>query len=422
MKNNSIGMKLLMAVVTLAVLTYFGIQAYLYFDDPLTTTVAYTYQVEEGVELTGYVVRDEQVLEEEPSGLVRIQRDEGERVSTGGVIARVYANQEAMDQQAQIESLVTQIEQLQYAQEAALGAEAALKLDAQILSNLLAYRGYVAEDRLDMAEKKGSELRGLVLKRDYTYSDATDLSGEIAELEAQLKDLRSKAAGSVRTITASRTGLYSAVVDGYESVLTPESLAELTPSKLSAVRADSSVQSDMGKLILGDTWYYAATMSKSDAETLQKKQAQGIGLTLQFSKSIERSLSVRLESVSEEENGRVVAVFKGRTYLAELTLLRQQGAKIIYKSESGIRIPKEALRAEKVTVNAEGERTTEQTMGAYCVVGMEARFKPVEVLYNGENFVLVRSTAGEDQEKLRLRHGDEVIITANDLYDGKVLG
>ena len=419
MKNNSIGMKLLMAVVTLAVLTYFGIQAYLYFDDPLTTTVAYTYQVEEGVELTGYVVRDEQVLEEEPSGLVRIQRDEGERVSTGGVIARVYANQEAMDQQAQIESLVTQIEQLQYAQEAALGAEASLKLDAQILSNLLAYRGYVAEDRLDMAEKKGSELRGLVLKRDYTYSDATDLSGEIAELEAQLKDLRSKAAGSVRTITASRTGVYSAVVDGYESVLTPESLAELTPSKLSAVRADSSVQSDMGKLILGDTWYYAATMSKSDAETLQKKQAQGIGLTLQFSKSIERSLSVRLESVSEEENGRV---FKGRTYLAELTLLRQQGAKIIYKSESGIRIPKEALRAEKVTVNAEGERTTEQTMGAYCVVGMEARFKPVEVLYNGENFVLVRSTAGEDQEKLRLRHGDEVIITANDLYDGKVLG
>ena len=69
MKNNSIGMKLLMAVVTLAVLTYFGIQAYLYFDNPLTTTLAYNYQVEEGMELSGYVVRDEQVLEEEPSGL-----------------------------------------------------------------------------------------------------------------------------------------------------------------------------------------------------------------------------------------------------------------------------------------------------------------------------------------------------------------
>ena len=422
MKNNSIGMKFLMAVVTLAVLTYFGIQAYLYFDNPLTTTLAYNYQVEEGMEVSGYVVRDEQVLEEEPSGLVRIQRDEGERVSAGGVIARVYASQEAMDQQAQIESLITQIEQLRYAQEAALGAEASLKLDAQILSSLLAYRGYVAEDRLDMAEKKGSELRALVLKRDYTYSDATDLSGEIAELEAQLKDLRSRAASSVRTITAPQTGLYSAVVDGYESVLTTESLAELTPSGLSAVRADSAVQSDMGKLILGDAWYYAATMSKADAELLQKKQSQGIGLTLQFAKSIERSLDVKLVSVSEEENGRVVAAFKGRTYLSELTLLRQQGATVVYNTETGIRIPKEALRAEKVTVSQSGERTSEAAMGVYCVVGMEARFKPVEVLYNGENFILVRSTAGEDQEKLRLRPGDEVIIAAKDLYDGKVLG
>lgn len=53
---------------------------------------------------------------------------------------------------------------------------------------------------------------------------------------------------------------------------------------------------------------------------------------------------------------------------------------------------------------------------------MEARFKPVEVVYRGESFVLVRSTAESNQEKLRLRPGDEVIISANDLYDGKVVG
>ena len=53
---------------------------------------------------------------------------------------------------------------------------------------------------------------------------------------------------------------------------------------------------------------------------------------------------------------------------------------------------------------------------------MEARFKPVEVLYNGSSFLLVRANAPADKEKLRLRPGDEVIITANDLYDGKVIG
>jgi len=55
------------------------------------------------------------------------------------------------------------------------------------------------------------------------------------------------------------------------------------------------------------------------------------------------------------------------------------------------------------------------------VVGLEARFKPVEILYTGENYVLVASAAASDRETLRLRPGDEVIITANELADGKVV-
>ena len=46
MKNNSLGTKLLMAAVTLALLLYFGFQAVNYFSDPLSTTLAYTYRVE----------------------------------------------------------------------------------------------------------------------------------------------------------------------------------------------------------------------------------------------------------------------------------------------------------------------------------------------------------------------------------------
>ena len=54
-------------------------------------------------------------------------------------------------------------------------------------------------------------------------------------------------------------------------------------------------------------------------------------------------------------------------------------------------------------------------------MGTEARFKPVEVLYSGEGFVLLRGTAAADRQSLCLRPGDEVIISARDLYDGKVI-
>ena len=426
MKNNSLGMKILMAVVTLGLLAYFGLQGYLYFSDPLTTTLAYTYQVEESVSLSGYVVRQEQVLEDDGGGLLRLRREEGERVSRGGAVASVYADQSSLDRQAEISTLESRVEQLQYAQDAAGSSEVSMKLDAQILQNILEYRQCLTADRMAKAETYGSQLRALVLKRDYTYSENEDLSGQIEALQAQIKELKTQAAGSVRTVTAPVSGLYSAVVDGYETVLTPESLSDMTPSQLSAVRADSTVSSGVGKLILGDSWYYAASMSAADAEELQEAsdalKKAGKSLTLRFAKSVERDLPVTVSRIGPEENGRCVVVFEGKTYLSRLTLLRQQSAQVVWDSTEGIRVPKEALRMEKVTVNSEGQRVTEEATGVYCVVGMEARFKPVEVVYNGSSFLLVRSAAPEDRENLRLRPGDEVIITANGLYDGKVVG
>ena len=77
-----------------------------------------------------------------------------------------------------------------------------------------------------------------------------------------------------------------------------------------------------------------------------------------------------------------------------------------------------------VTYTTQQEDGTEKettATGVYAIMGREARFKPVEVLFTGENYVLLESTARSNQETLRLRPGDEIIITAKDLFDGKVV-
>lgn len=419
MKNSSFGTKCLLLAVTLGVLAYFGIQGLQYLGDPLTTTLAYNYQVEEGMDLSGYVVRREQVLADETSGLLRLQRSEGEKVSAGGTVALVYADQASLDRQREIDELSGRIEQLQFAQEASLGSEVSLKLDAQIMRSLLDYRAELAAGRLDNAEEHETELKSLVLKRDYTYSDTEDLSGQIAELQSQLKELKAQAASSVRAVKAPVSGVYSAVVDGYETVLTPGLLADMTPSQLNAVQADETLTSQTGKLILGDSWYYAVTMSADQAKALRDS---GGTMTLRFAKGVEQDQTVTLYAVGPEEQGRVVVTFRGAYNMTQVTLLRRQSAQLIWRTVAGIRVPNEALRAANTKVDQEGNRTTVESLGVYCVVGMEARFKPVEVLYSGDGFVLVRSTAASDQESLRLRPGDEIIISAKDLYDGKVVG
>lgn len=415
MRRTSLATRILMLLVCLGVTAYFGYQSLRYMKDPFTTAAAYGCTVDETVSASGYVVRSERVLEDNDSGLLRLARAEGERVSVGGTVAAVYADQASLDRQSEIDALEARIEQLEYVQSASLSYEASAKLDNQIAQDLLAVRTALTAGRLDTVERRGSELRALVMKRDYTYSGGS-LDEQLESLRQELKDLRRQSAGSTRRISAPVSGLYSAVVDGYETVLTPESILEMSPSQLSAVQPDSAVSSHVGKLILGDNWYYAAALRASEIREIQEAGS----VSLRFSKDVARDLDVSVQSVGWEEDGRSVVVFQGKYDLSQLTLLRQQSAEIILNTMTGIRVPQEALRVVPRTVTGpEGSKTEVQTTGVYCVVGVKAVFKPAEVLYSGEGFVLVQP-ASSDKKRV-LRSGDEVIVTARDLYDGKVV-
>ena len=413
--------KLLMTVATLGVVAYFGVNIASYFEDPLATTLAYNYQINQGIEVTGFVVRDEQLLPDEDAGVLRLTRAEGERISKGGTVATVYADSAALQRQTEVDELETRIEQLQYARDATMADEVALKLDSQIITALYDYREEVSAGQLRDAETAGEKLRSLILKRDYTHTDAENLDSHITELQAELMNKKAQVSASVRQITTPVSGLWSAAVDGFETVLTPQSILEMTPAELAAAAPEDGVASNTGKVILGDKWYFAVVLAESEAKALKKKEAAGVDLALQFTKEAERDRPVTIAHISGAENGRCVVVLEGKDYLQEVTMLRQQRVQIVTGKVEGLRIPKEALHAEKTSSTEEGTTKTEK-VGVYCVVGMEARFKPVNVEYSGDNFVIVTAAVKEDQENIRLRSGDEVIVGARGLYDGKVVG
>lgn len=108
-----------------------------------------------------------------------------------------------------------------------------------------------------------------------------------------------------------------------------------------------------------------------------------------------------------------------------LTLLRRQSAEIILSTTEGTRVPRSALRITTQTVTEKDAETDEEVTkeikvtGVYCVNGAKALFKPVDVLYTGDEYAVVRPAGST--EKVKLRSGDTVIAVARDLYDGKVV-
>ena len=402
MKKTSPLMKILPIAVLAAVLVYFAVQLYNYLSDPVNTTLVVAGQAEDTIALNGWLLRDEEVLPAQSGTLSRV-RQEGERVGVGQVLARVYANDGALQTVSQIETLELQLQQLQFALTSYLNPDAALKLDTSITGDILTLRQSLTGGDYTAAEGDIAPLKAAVLKRDHPYASQEEIQTEIKSVEGQIKSLEASLSGT--TVTARASGTYSAVCDGYETVLTKAFLEDLTPGKLARLRPVDE-QSNMGKLIYGDTWYYVVTLPEEQASYLKSQGA----VTLRFAKGFDQNIRMQVVSVSAPEDGQAAVTLSCRKYLAQTTLLRHQAADVILRTYEGLRLPSNALR-----VNEEG------VTGVYCRLGVRAKFKPVKVVYQGDGYVLTEAVSAEDDSSM-LRQGDEVIVTSADLSDGKVIG
>lgn len=401
MKKTSPLMKILPIAVLAAVLVYFAMQLYNYLSDPVNTTLVVAGQAEDTIALNGWLLRDEEVLPAQNGTLSRV-RQEGERVGVGQVLARVYANDGALQTVSQIETLELQLQQLQFALTSYLNPDAALKLDTSITGDILTLRQALTGGDYTAAEGDIAPLKAAVLKRDHSYASQEEIQTEIKSVEGQIKSLEASLSGT--TVTARASGTYSAVCDGYETVLTKAFLEDVTPGKLARLRPVDE-QSNMGKLIYGDTWYYVVTLLEEQASYLKSQGA----VTLRFAKGFDQNIRMQVVSVSAPEDGQAAVTLSCRKYLAQTTLLRHQAADVILRTYEGLRVPSNALR-----VSEEG------VTGVYCVDGSTAAFRPVTVLYQGQGYALVQPAEGASDTQT-LRVGDEVIATAGALSDGKVI-
>ena len=402
-KRSSPLLKVLPIAVLAAVLLYFADQVYNYFADPLTITMVYESQAEDTLSMDGWLVRTEEPLPGQ-SGTVSRAVQEGQRVAAGETVATVYSDDSALQTVSRIETLELQLQQLEFALTSYLDPDAALKLDTSITDDILALRQTLTQGDYASAESDLATLKAAVLKRDYgAYESQEAIQSQVKTVESELTQLRASLSGA-GTVRAKASGTYSAVCDGYESVLTEEFLKDVTPSRLKSLKAGTA-ESNVGKLIYGDTWYYAVTLPADQAAELKTMGR----VSVRLAKGFDQSIRMTVESVSREENGEAVVVLSSTRYLAQTTLLRHQAADAVLHTYQGLRVPANALR-----VSEDG------TTGVYCVDGENASFRPVTLVYQGAGYALVTPADGVADTRT-LRAGDQVIATSGELHDGKVI-
>ena len=393
--------KILSLAVLVAVVTLLGIEGYRYFHRSVSVSVAYTGQVTDSLSVTGWVVRQETPLPDTSGTLLR-QVQEGEKVHAGQTVAMAYASKSALEVVSRLEDTELKLQQLQFARSSFLDSDAALKVDSDISDSILRLHIATADGDYATATQEMSAMKTAVLKRSYSYESLEQIDQAIAQTRGDISTLQNQLSGatSVKTAVA---GVYSGSTDGSEEALTPAFLTDVTPTRLDALSTGSAVKS-AGKIITDNTWYFAANIPAQQARELQVGQE----VTLRLSKGLQQDTPAYVQSISAEEDGQVAVVLSCTRYISQVTLLRHQQGEILLREYKGLRVPSAALRMDE-----------DGSLQLFCRLGAYVYSKPVDLVYRGDGFCLVRSAQGAADERI-LRQGDLVISTARALTDGMI--
>lgn len=393
--------KILSLAVLVAVVTLLGIEGYRYFHRSVSVSVAYTGQVTDSLSVTGWVVRQETPLPDTSGTLLR-QVQEGEKVHAGQTVAMAYASKSALEVVSRLEDTELKLQQLQFARSSFLDSDAALKVDSDISDSILRLHIATADGDYATATQEMSAMKTAVLKRSYSYESLEQIDQAIAQTRSDISSLQNQLSGaaSVKTAVA---GIYSGSSDGSEEALTPDFLTDVTPARLDALSTGSAVKS-AGKIITDNTWYFAANIPAQQARELQVGQE----VTLRLSKGLQQDTPAYVQSISAEEDGQVAVVLSCTRYISQVTLLRHQQGEILLREYKGLRVPSAALRMDE-----------DGSLQLFCRLGAYVCSKPVDLVYRGDGFCLVRSAQGAADARI-LRQGDLVISTARALTDGMI--
>ena len=382
-----------------AFVIYAGAYAVRALRNTTVTADAVAAEVRPGGVASGIVIREETVLTSAEKYIDITARD-GTKVAAGAALATAMRSESGLERANRIHALEREIARISAALAELDSAEGLTGRDEALRSAVGGLTAAVARHELTGVDSDALNLRTLLFPGGASGAS----KGELMVLERELDKLRSSADSDTRTLSAETGGVFSTMVDGYE-VLSPDDLTDLTPSRLNDLlsRDPDTPAAAYGKLVSSFRWYFAAVMSEEDAARLET----GRTATLNFGRYYGADVYAKIVSISAPEDGSAAVVFRCDTALADTLAMRRVSADVVFAEYSGIRVPVQSLQTDPET-GAEY---------VWCITAMQLERKDVSVLYRDEDIAVIARSGTSDA----LREGNTVVVSGDDLYEGKVM-
>lgn len=308
------------------------------FLNPTDTFMIENGEISSTEQAIGYIIREEKLFQGEnyKNGIYQI-KNEGERVAKGDPIFRYYTNNE--------EELVKKISELD------LQIQDALEQNQNNIysSDIVAIDNKI-EENLKLASKSNNVEKILEYNKQISsfLTKKAKLTGELSPSGSYIKELIStrssyeeKLNSGSEYVNATISGIVSYRVDGLEEILTAENVNEMTEEKLNGLdlKIGKTIPSsnEKGKIVNNYYCYIATIINSDEMKTIK------VGDNIKLLLSTGDKIKANVYSISEQESGKKLIVFKIEECVEKLINYRKISLEIIWWSASGLKVPNTSI-------------------------------------------------------------------------------
>lgn len=347
---------------------------------PTDTVYVEMGQIQEEEDAEGYIIRDEVVIKGQnyKNGMEQI-KTEGEKVAKGETIFRYFSKNE--------KNLLEKIANLDLKIDEAMSKEKPFSADAKVLEDQIEQKinQLSGVSNLKIIQSNKQDINNNMTKKAKITGDLSPSGSYLKKLIDERKEYENQLNEGAEKLTASRSGVVSYRVDGYEEIFSTKDFGKYNKDFFENLNLKTGqiipTSTESGKIIDNYTCYIISILDSKYANDAQV----GDTVKLKLPNGKEVNASIEYKTIQDNEN---IITFKIDKEVEELISYRKISFNIIWWSESGMKIPNQAIKKEE----KDGQELKYVTRTR---IGYEDKIL-VKVLKSNEKYSIVTNYTSEE--------------------------
>ena len=348
--------RLFLLYVAIILMIWFVISIVRLFEKPVNTVLIKKGELINYEEVVGYIIRDEELIDlSNYEGIVKSEVPDATRVSKGSAILK-YVSKSEEQLMEKINKLNEKIEAAKESQQTIFTNDVKI-IDTEIENNI--YSQIKNNTSLDLIKENKKYLNEKIYKKAKIVGELSPAGSELKSLIEERTKYEKQLNDAEKSLISPKAGLVSYRVDGFEDILTYDSISDLTSETLTKFKLslDQTIPSDTKNIKIIDNFkcYIAVPMNSKEASQVMLNDS----VYLRFSNLDDSLIPAQVEYISNEDDGTLL-VFKINSNVEELTKYRKISLDVVWWRSSGLKVNKEVLFDTEIQVTVSGEDILEE--------------------------------------------------------------